>query len=305
MRGALLVTLALAAGGCGDLFKSHPPEGYACSPTGSCPPGQECVPSEHICRTPCTQTNTVGGTGGPNQQCADVYQNNQNGGNILGYACDYDHFCRPTCPTSGGGSCSGCGGTDVCDFTVGICRPPCDGGCPASWGCVAPAGSNAMPPVICNVCRPLAPTTFVPPTFAPIVYYTAGAAGQHTSAIAVGDLAGNGRPSVIAIDQSAQKIYVYGNNGDGTLTPAVAYSPGANPFHAAVADLDHDGKADLVVAATPQPLLFPGNGDGTLAAPRLGPTIPTTNLVAGDFDNDGKSDVAFCGSGTRVLNLVS
>ncbi|MGZ3428634.1 MAG: FG-GAP repeat domain-containing protein [Polyangia bacterium] len=304
----LTLTLTLAAAGCGDLFKTFAPEGYACSPTGSCPPGQQCVPNERICRTPCTQTNvvgTTGGMGGANQQCADVHQNNQNGGTVTGYACDYDHFCRPSCATSGNG-CSGCSGTDLCDSSVGVCRPACGDGCPASWGCVASTGSgNVMPPMICNICRPLASSTFLPPTFAPIVYYATGVNGQHTSAVAVGDLTGNGRPSVIAIDEAAQKIYVYGNNGDGTLTPPTALSPGGHPYHAAVVDLDHDGKADVVLAATPQPLLLAGNGDGTLAAPRLGPTIPTTDLVAGDFDNDGKPDVAFCGAGTRVLNLVS
>src|SRR5439155_27338891 len=101
------------------------------------------------------------------------------------------------------------------------------------------------------------------------------------------------------------KIQFYGNNGDGTLTPPTAYSPGGSPYHATVVDITRDGKADLVVATTPAPVVFAGNGDGTLAAPKLGPTIPTTDLVAGDFDNDGKPDVAFCDSGTRQLSLTT
>jgi hypothetical protein len=306
MRGALVAALVLAAAGCGDLFKTKVPEGYACSPTGGCPPGQQCVPAEKICRTPCTQTNVPGNmTGGqPTTQC-DIQQDNNN---PVVYGCDYDHFCRPTCNGAIGGNCGGCPGTDVCDPTVDICRPACGGGCPTGWGCVAEGsnvGGGGQTTAICLGCVPLAPSTFVPPTFAPIVYYDTGVSGQHTTSVAVGDLAGNGHPSVIALDLSAKKIYVYGNNGDGTLTPPTAYTPGGSPYHATVVDITRDGKADLVVAATPQPVVLAGNGDGTLAAPALGPTIPTTDLVAGDFDNDGKPDVAFCGSGTRQLNLTT
>jgi hypothetical protein len=309
MRGALtFAALVALAAGCGDLFKTSVPEGYACSPSGGCPPGQQCVPNEKVCRTPCTQTNVPGnGTGGqPTTQC-DIQQDNSNGSMFISYACDVDHFCRPSCNGAFNGSCGACAGTDVCDPTVNICRPACGGGCPTSWGCVAEDSGNmgGGTAAICLACQPLAPSTFVPPTFAPIVYYDTGVTGQHTFSVAVGDLVGNGRPSVIAVDLSAKQIYVYGNNGDGTLAAPTAYTPGGSPYHATVVDITEDGKADIVVASTPQPVVFAGNGDGTLAAPKLGPTIPTTDLVAGDFDNDGKPDVAFCGSGTRQLSLTT
>jgi hypothetical protein len=307
MRGTLVaVALALAAAGCGDLFKTNANEGYTCSPTGTCPPGQQCVPGEHVCRTPCTQTSTGGMI--MSGQCDNIHQpDNGNGMNTTSYNCDVDHFCRPAC--NGGaftGSCGPCAGTDVCDQTVDICRPACGGGCPTSWGCVAEdSGNGGQTAALCLACRPLTPSTFTLPTFAPVVYYGASVPGQHTFSLAVGDLAGNGHPSVIAVDLSGKKIYVFGNNGDGTLTGPTAYAPGGSPYRATVVDITRDGKADVVVAATPQPVVLAGNGDGTLAVATLGPTIPTTDLVAGDFDNDGKPDVAFCGSGTRQLNLTT
>ena len=301
MRAALALALA-AASGCSGLFDvNHVPEGYACSAQNTCPPGQQCVPGEHVCRTPCTQT-TMGGMTGPmqNGQCQNIDSNGS-----TGYACDYDHFCRPTCGNSNG-TCAGCSGSDVCDPSVNICRPACTGGCPTSWGCVALQGaSNGGGSATCIGCRPLATTTVMPPAFAPLVSY----AGATTSSLAVGDLAGTGHADVVTVDGPADKIYVDANDGTGALQSPVGYAVAPNPFSAVVADMNRDGKADVVVAVangpTSYPALFPGNGDHTLGAQLNGPSVPTTELAVGDFDGDGKPDLAIGGSGTGQLSVVT
>ncbi len=299
MRTALLVAVVAAISGCGDLFHVDVPQGLTCSSTGSCPNGQQCVPGEHVCRTPCTQANSGPMQGGqPQTQCTNLGPSN------TGWSCDVDLFCRPSCGNSNG-SCSGsgCDAGQVCDTTMSICRPACTGGCPPGWGCAALANGNSNPEV-CVGCRPLVPAGgFMPPTFAPIASYP-GASGEHTIAVAVGNLTGSGHPAVLALD-AAQKLYVYPNNGDGTLAPSTAYATGNTPYHVAAVDITGDGKLDVVVAGTPNPSLLPGNGDGTLGAAVLGPAVPATALVAGDFDNDGKPDVAFSGSGTGQLHILS
>ncbi len=240
------------------------------------------MPGEAVCRTACTQT------GAPCKGAGD------------GLVCDEDHFCRVGCD-GGGSACGGCAGTDVCDATVGVCRPPCADGCPMGWACVGLDVDPASDPAVCTGCRPLASNTFTPPTLAPIFYYDAGA-GEATSSVAVGDL-GSGATSVIAVDATAGKIWVYGNDGAGTLTPPVAYSaPGA--LVVAVVDLTRDGRNDLVVAAGAGVLVFPGNGDGTLGAALVGPAVPATRLVVGDFDGDGNLEVAFAGSGSGQISIV-
>jgi hypothetical protein len=311
MRGALPVALALALAGCGDLFKTDVNDGYACSPQGTCPPGQQCVPGEHICRTPCTQTTVnSGGMTGSNGQCQNIH-NGDNSASFTGYACDYDHFCRPMCQPNGGGSCTGCSGGLVCDQTINICRPTCVGGCATGWGCTYVGnnlGSGNGDVAVCAACRPNAQSTFLPPVFAAPIYYD-GAAGASTQRVATGDLHGNGHASVIGVDNIGQKIYVFANDGSGALLPPVAYAAAPKPFDAIVADMNRDGKNDVVVATVMMgaggPVLFPGNGDGTLGAIHPGPSgLPSTRLTLGDFDGDGKPEVAMCGSGTSQVSVV-
>jgi len=311
MRGALLfaATLAvtLALGGCGDLFDAEAPEGYACSSSGTCPPGQQCVPGEHVCRTPCTQTSMLNGGGRSmnNGQCHNITNGGQSSNG--GWFCDYDHFCRPGCSGNSGNICGGCSGTDVCDVTVGICRPSCTGGCPSTWGCVDLSNGNNSVTSICAGCRPLSTSTFTAPVFAPPTFYESATAPSYS--VAAGDLHGNGRASVVTTDRPSGKIYVWANDGAGALQAAAGYATMATPFDTVVVDIDRDGKNDVVVATVNGtaggPVFFPGHGDGTLGALVGGPTMPSTKLALGDFDGDGKGDVAVCGGGTNQLDVVT
>jgi len=308
MRAACALAIALAAGGCGDLFDvDYVPEGYACSAQNTCPPKQQCVPGEHVCRTPCTQTSLGTMNMGPTQngQC----QNINNGGTGTGYSCDYDHFCRPSCAGLNG-TCGGCSNNGVCDTTVNICRPQCVGGCPTSWGCVDLATTNNgnSTAMVCAGCRPIAAKTFLPPTFAPTVFYDSNAT-PGTRIVAVADLAGDGHPSVVAI-RGDLKIQVYGNDGMGGLMAPVLVdaTTGTNLgiSDVAIADLDHDGHVDVVLAdaGTNSVIsMLPGHGDGTLGALVVGPQLPGGPLAVGDFDGDGKVDVVMAGA--NVVSIVT
>jgi len=96
------------------------------------------------------------------------------------------------------------------------------------------------------------------------------------------------------------------NNGDGTFKPAVAYDTGGyHAFSVSVADVNDDGKPDLVVAngcgdAFQQPAGCPdgsigvllGNGDGTFQAVRNYPSGGSASGMAmADVNNDGHADV--------------
>jgi hypothetical protein len=84
-------------------------------------------------------------------------------------------------------------------------------------------------------------------------------------------------------------------NGDGTFqAPKLTSAPGARPTWLEVADLNKDGKLDMVVTQYQENAIqiFLGNGDGTFQAPT---TLATGRLpgftVLGDFNEDGNLDI--------------
>jgi hypothetical protein len=86
-------------------------------------------------------------------------------------------------------------------------------------------------------------------------------------------------------------------NGDGTFHGSLNTPIPGSPYWV-VADVNGDGKPDLVVVdssvAGPVSALL-GNGDGTFLPPLTSPGIfgqPPIALTTGDFNGDGKQDVA-------------
>ena len=96
-------------------------------------------------------------------------------------------------------------------------------------------------------------------------------------------------------------VYVFLGNGDGSFQPGVSYMAGDGPGVVAAADLNADGKLDLVVASgvSSAVSILPGNGDGTFQSPVSFPaSFPgsqanaSPSLVIGDFNGDGRIDLA-------------
>src|SRR5205085_3288613 len=87
-------------------------------------------------------------------------------------------------------------------------------------------------------------------------------------------------------------ISVLLGNGDGTFQPQAISPTGELPTGIVVSDFNRDGLPDIATASSGAAVLL-GNGDGTFQPPTF-PTMAYAESVAvGDFNGDGKIDLAF------------
>ena len=116
-------------------------------------------------------------------------------------------------------------------------------------------------------------------TFQPEVAYSG--VGLETAFVAVADVNGDGHPDLVVLHMDANyngKVSVLLGYGDGTFQPAMTYSSGGKrALSVAVADLNGDGKLDLLVANNMS------NNVGVLL--NDGPTLsPTTTTLASSLN---------------------
>ena len=144
-------------------------------------------------------------------------------------------------------------------------------------------------------------------TFQPAQSFYTGA--LDASSVTVADVNGDGKLDLLvtnqctSIDDCSSLVAVLLGNGDGTFQPTRYYVAAFSAVSISVADVNHDGKADIVVAnratgsfANPQGSVsvLLGNGDGSFQSPQTftsGGIFANTVLIA-DLNNDGNPDLA-------------
>jgi hypothetical protein len=126
---------------------------------------------------------------------------------------------------------------------------------------------------------------------------------SYPSAVASADLDGD-LDADLVIASSSSGVSVWLGDGAGGFGSPEFYAPGAGPLSATLADVNGDGKLDIVTTSytrnaagtdTSYTGVLLGKGDGTFHSPiyqYLDPGPGATTLTAADFDGDGRTDVA-------------
>jgi len=129
-------------------------------------------------------------------------------------------------------------------------------------------------------------------------------AGSMPNSVAVGDFNNDGKLDMAVTNQGDPSkgfadsgVSVLLGDGTGSFGSANNLSAGTFAISAAVGDFNLDGKADLAVAnfGSADVTILPGNGDGTFGAVTnlpLAANLNPTSIVTGDFNRDGKPDLA-------------
>jgi hypothetical protein len=191
------------------------------------------------------------------------------------------------------------------------------GGSPAHWVAVADLNGDGKPDlVVANFSNTVGVLLGNGDgTFRSAVTYASSSSGAtDPDFVALADLNGDGKPDIVVINHFGQdyltkQASVLIGNGDGTFQPAVGYSTGGQiPVSVAVADVNGDGKPDLLIAnewASFQETshgsvgVLLANGDGTFKSPVAldsGGSLALSVAVE-DVNGDGKPDVVVSNCG--------
>jgi hypothetical protein len=113
-------------------------------------------------------------------------------------------------------------------------------------------------------------------------------------AIAIADFDGSGHPSIAACHEKLG-CFVYLNDGKGKLAPGIRFqTPEALPYSMIAADLNHDGRAEVIVGYVEAPgIIYWNNGTGKHFNPQpFGDNKGVIyGMAVGDLDEDGWPDI--------------
>ncbi|HLW88332.1 MAG TPA: VCBS repeat-containing protein [Terriglobales bacterium] len=144
-------------------------------------------------------------------------------------------------------------------------------------------------------------------TFQPAASYLNVFFGTNT--IGTADLNHDGKPDLV-VGNADNTINLLFNKGDGTFPNTKSYVAGLGPISVAFGSFNKNGNTDVVTADPGFPdggsavSLLLNRGDGALAAAQDLDLSAVSEVAFGDFNNDGRQDMAVVSGGGTVLILL-
>lgn len=131
--------------------------------------------------------------------------------------------------------------------------------------------------------------------FAPKVDYPANVSGINGALspnIAAGDFNHDGFDDLVTVNSSIHQISVMLNDGNGALTAGMDYLMSSPPRSVITGDFNNDLKPDIAVSCDSSITVLLNDGEGTFAATDYASGMYVTSMAIGDFNSDGKLDLA-------------
>jgi VCBS repeat protein/FG-GAP repeat protein len=138
-------------------------------------------------------------------------------------------------------------------------------------------------------------------------------AGTHPYSVATGDFNLDGKPDLAMANFGSNNVTIRLGNGAGGFlqTFGSPVSAGSFPICVAVGDFNLDGRPDLAVANFAPPsndvTILRGNGSGGFietAGPPRGSGVSPQYVTVGDFNMDGRSDLAVPNRSTNDVTIL-
>jgi hypothetical protein len=127
--------------------------------------------------------------------------------------------------------------------------------------------------------------------------------------VAIGDINGDRRPDLVATHHDQSALTVMLGDGRGVFSEA-SESPfelGHSAWQIVLADVNRDGKPDVIAAAGDGVRIMLGDGQGGFRPAPSSPFVVgrgTWQLAVSDVNGDGKSDVVTANSESGTISIL-